>query len=222
MANDTSVDLFSGGKPANAELAGIITEQAQEMYRLERCIENMKLDLKSKQEQYRILATEKLPGLMQQFGTDGFPLANGYTLVIEPAFRANLPAESTIEKADEEERPMLERRREEGLRWLQQHNASAIIKNEIKVKLGTGQSALARAVMTALRNFSWKVKGKIQKVRLDFDQKESVHPGTLSKLLKELRDNGVDLPLDTFAVFDGKEATIKPPKGKKEEKNGKS
>ncbi len=190
----------------------LVIEQAQIMYNLGKEIEQLEDLLKSKEEEYRRLSCDTLPTLMESEGVDHVGLKNGFQLVLDPAFRASLPAESTIDKADEEDRPMLEKRRMDGLEWLKDNQASSVIKTEIKVKLSTGQIKLANEVLKTLRNFSWKVKGKLEKVRLDIDQKENVHPGTLSKLLKEKRDNGVDIPLDTFAVFDGKEAKIKPPK----------
>lgn len=190
------------------EITEMILSQAREMYRLERKIADTQVALKGFTEEHRRISTETLPPLMEQYHVVALPLADGYTLELAPAFRANLPAESTIEKADDEDRPALEKRRTEGLAWLKDNKSGAIIKTEIRTKIDASQIAVVKAVVATLKKFSWKGK----KVTLDIEQKETVHPATLTKLLREFRNSGRDIPLETFAVFDGKEAKIKTPK----------
>ncbi len=208
MANiDPSEDIRTG--TGNVKL---VLEQAQKLWSLEQDINSIQATLKEKQEEYRKLACDTLPSLMESEGVASpLGLKGGWVLELAPAFRASLPAESTIEKANDEERPMLEARRSDGLKWLKANKAAAIIKSEIKTTIEAGQTQLAKALLSHLKKFT---RGGKQ-VKLDITQKESVHPGTLSKLLREFRDSGRDIPLDTFAVFDGKEAKIKKVKEKK-------
>jgi len=181
-----------------------VVNQARRLMKLELEIEQLKAAIASKQEEYNRLSMEELPALMDSVGIAGLPLTNGYTLILNDIFRASLPAKSTIEHADAEERPQLLARFQAGIRWLRQQRAADLIKNTLRIDLGRGQEATAREFMALARQR-----------KVSVDRSQTVHPATLAKFLKEKLAMGTDVPLETFGVFVGREAEVKAPKEKK-------
>lgn len=204
MAIDIGQDI---GNVNSSDLESVIN-QARLLMRLDLEIGQLEVKLKEQKQAYNKLATETLPELMDSVdaGT-AIPLGNGYTLQLEDVFRANIPAESTIEKADDEERPALEKRRADALSWLRQNKASDIIKNTLKVDLGKGQDSIAK-----------KFAALAEKLKVPLKRSETVHYQTLANLLQEKLEAGTEVPFETFSVFKGRKATIQAPKKPKEKK----
>ncbi len=196
---------------------GLVIDQARVLWALEKEITALKLLLKGKEIEHRIFTTITLPELMRTEGVNNVGLSNGYKLLVEDVYRGNIPAEGTIEDAEDEERELLSQRRDDGLKWLHENKAGDVIRTEIKLEFAPSENKLVKLVMAALAALQlFKVNGKT--VSLVIKKKESVHPATLSKLLKEKRDIGVEVPIDTFAIFDGKVAKLKKPPKKGKEK----
>lgn len=203
MAIDLTQDTDE--RPVDPAKVALVVDNARRMMRLEMEIADIEQKLRTKQEEYDKLSTDELPGLMESVGIKTLPLANGYTLDLKPVFRASLPAKSTIEKANDEERPILLARFTDGLKWLRKHKAGDLIKNTLKLDLGKGQDAVVKEFMALAK-----------RLKVSVDRSETVHPGSLGKFLREQLEIGTDVPFETFGVFDGRKAEIKPPKKGKE------
>lgn len=100
-----------------------------------------------------------------------------------------------------------EAKKDEAFKWLEEHGHSAIIKNEMKLALGRGDDADERAktIITLIEQMGIS----------DYSVKRAVHEGTLKALLKEQLAEGVEIPKETFSVFQQRRALIKLPKGAK-------
>ena len=201
-----TVDISQDLGASIGDVTAVVTA-ARRLRKLELEIEQLQATIDTKQEEYNRLSTDELPALMDSVGIAGLPLQNGYTLTLKDIFRASLPAKSTIEKADTEERPQLLARFNTGIRWLRQHKAADLIKNTLRIDLGRGQEATAREFVALARQY-----------KVSVDRSQTVHPAALAKFLKEKLAMGTDVPLETFNVFDGREAEVKAPKAPKEKK----
>lgn len=210
MAIDISADV---GKEVTPEQLALVINQARELMSLEIEIGKIEVLLKNKKADHFKMATETLPDLMDSCGQKMVPLANGYSLTLDSVVRASIPAESTIEKADDEERPILEARRADCLAWLKANKAASIIQNELKIVLGTGQGSFGKKLLVLIRKEAKKIKADITT-----SQKESVNPKRLCSLIKEKLRAGITVPMDTFAAFDGRVAKVVAPKKAKEKK----
>ena len=190
-------------------LANCMIAMQDEIEHLEKLLALTKTDLLKMQ-------TETMPELMESLGVSSQTLTNGYQIITRPLFQSNIPALSTIEKADEYDRDILLQRREDGIDWLTHNNGDSLIKTEIKIKLGKGQTALLKAVLKALKilRFTDPVTNKNVPARVPIEQSETIHPASLNKFLQETLANGANVPLETFAVYQGKKAEIKIPKAK--------
>lgn len=200
MAIDITQDIGNGVGDVTP-----VVENARRLMKLEMDIIQLTDAINQKKKEYEALATEQLPELMDSVGVTGLDLANGYRLELKPVFRASLPAKSTIENADDEERPQLLRRLKDGLTWLRKHKAADLVKNTLRIDLGKGQDAAAKEFAALAK-----------RLKVTIDRSETVHPGSLSKFLKEKMETGAEVPFDTFGVFSGRKAEIKAPKKGKE------
>ena len=206
MAIDISKDIDEG---VSAENMAIVLTQARVLFKLEIEIEELELKLKEKKKEHFALASERLPELMSSVGLkeDGqsLPLANGYKLELKPTLRVNLPAKTTIAEADEDERPFLLQRVKDGLAWLRKKKGDYIIKNTLKIDLGKDSAAVAKEFIALAK-----------KHHVVAERDQTVHNGSLKKFIGECIKSGVkDIPEETFALFNGRVATVvAPPKPK--------
>lgn len=197
----------------NVDTSSVI-RLANQMITLQNEIEDLEKNLASSKADLLKMQVETMPELMESLGVSSQTLTNGYQIITKPLFQSNIPALSTIEKADEYDRDLLLQRREDCINWLTRNNGDSLIKTEIKIKLGKGQTALLNAILKTLKilRFIDPVTKKTVPARVPIEQSEIVHPASLNKFLQETLANGADVPLETFAVHQGKKAEIKAPK----------
>lgn len=197
----------------NVDTSSVI-RLANQMITLQNEIEDLEKNLASSKADLLKMQVETMPELMESLGVSSQTLTNGYQIISRPLFQSNIPALSTIEKADEYDRDLLLQRREDCINWLTRNNGDSLIKTEIKIKLGKGQTALLNAILKTLKilRFIDPVTKKTVPARVPIEQSETVHPASLNKFLQETLANGADVPLETFAVHQGKKAEIKAPK----------
>ena len=190
---------------------------ANRMINLQYAIEVLEKEASDLKAELLKIQTETMPELMESLGITAQTLTNGYHLITKPLFQSNIPALSTIEKADECERDILLQRREDGLAWLAHNGGDSLVKTEVRIKLGKGQTALLKALLKALKALRFKdpITKKDVPARLPIEQSETVHPASLNKFLQETLANGTEVPLETFSVYQGKKAEVKPPRDKK-------
>lgn len=197
-----------------------VIQQARLMMKLELEIAALEKRAKEKKQEHEKIATETLPALMKAEGLTSLGLNGGYSLVLDEFFRANIPAESTIEKANDEDRDALLERREQGFDWLRRNQGADLIKNEIKIGLPRGMEKVAKLVLKAIADI--RVKNpktkKEEAPAMEVERKVFVHQGALGSFLKEKVESGVEVPYETFSIHTGQEAKIKAPKGQKKGK----
>mgnify|MGYP001595535252 CR=1 FL=1 len=135
------------------------------------------------------LETDLIPALMASAGgIEKFKLEDGR----EVALRDELYASIT------------EANRPGAFAWLEEHGHGDVIKDELKIMLGRGDTAKARAE-------SLIAKAEAEGIT-DYSRKRVVAPNTLQALLKEQLAEGVEVPKETFGVFQQRRAIIKLPR----------
>jgi flavin-binding protein dodecin len=129
-----------------------------------------------------------LPEAMELAGVAEYKLTDGSTLKVKPDLKASIPKED-LDK------------RERCFAWLQDNGHGSIIKTffDVDVRALTPKQRASLAKM-------------IEKKGLHADVKQDVHWQTLKSLVKELLENGTELPPD-FSIHQFKKAELKEPKG---------
>lgn len=195
------INFEQDATPENANTLPAVNA-ARQMMKLAGEIVDLEKLTKEKKEQMRMIERDQLPSMLEEMGVSELPLADGYIISIKDIIEANIPSESAISKEkDPEVRQEKIDRRAECHAWLRANNSGAIIKKQLSVDLGKVSDEIVQ-----------QVKEAILEAGFNPEQTEAVHNATLKKLLKEKMEKGDDVPFDTFSIFAGKKASIKPPK----------
>ena len=125
---------------------------------------------------------QELPDAMQQAGLNEIVLSTGEKIRISEFYSAH------ISKANQEQ----------AYAWLVNNGHEGLIKNEVSLKFGRGESDVVDQTVSTL-----KARGLSPQVR------QSVHPSTLKAFVKEQVSSGNDIPTETFGIYIGTKATIK-------------
>lgn len=132
--------------------------------------------------------TGLLPALMKECGVPEFgfgPPDARETVAIKQVYMGSISEAHSVE----------------AFKWLRDNKFGALIKNLFKVSLGVGDDKKAAKLVKAL-----------EKAKLPYEQKESVHASTLSAFIREQTEAGKDLPTDLLGVFVYEAAKISKPK----------
>lgn len=179
MSEDWSEEETQGGK---AELK-TLADQCDEVFKLENEIEELQQLLKDKGEELRELRDIKIPTYMtDELGWSKATLADGREVTVKPVVRGHISKE----------------KKPHALRWLREHEAGSIIKNEVKVKFPAGEEQYATALVAELEGDDYNV-----------EQTESVHPQTLAKFIRECLAEGKELDRELLGVYTGSTVKIK-------------
>jgi hypothetical protein len=184
----------------NSPALATVRNLVDEWDRLERDLRKLGAEMAARIERKQQIERESLPGAMAEAGVAAFVADNGRAVKIEQVINGNIPALSTIEKAKGEERGWLEKRRAACLAHIRT-KWPGLIKTELSVSLGKGETVVATQMVELLRN-QFNVEPSVD---------ETVHHGTLNSHFKELKEQGKleEIPAETFALYVGPIAKIK-------------
>ena len=164
-------------------------EAANEQSRLEDEIETKVLEVAELVKKLRVVSEETIPSLMDEAGFSETPrLSDGTKILIDQTLRA-----STAVKG--KHFPKI-------IEWLKSSGNADIIKNQISVQLGTGQIDEAEKARRALVDLG-----------LSPEQAQAVNNQTFCALLREMMEDGEDVPLDDLGAFVQRVASLERPDG---------
>lgn len=194
------VDILADAEaqPTSAPDLRQIGLYAQEMLDIEDRIYALKCKLADEETRYAKIELELLPNLMMAIGVKKFTLESGAVAEVKDFIRGTIPTTNQIEQAEEMDKPTLQKRREDCLAWLRKINAESIIKNQVITEFGKGEMETAKKVFATLQAQGFHVK-----------RQEEVNFMTLNSFLKGEIEAGHIVPVDAFALFVGKKASIK-------------
>jgi hypothetical protein len=163
-------------------------------------IKRLETTLAAKKASRADIEKELLPTAMSEAGVTSFVTKSGRSVKIDEVINGNIPAISTIEKAKGEERAALEARRNEAI-GVVRSKWPGLIKTEVSVSLGKGETELATQMVELLRK-EFDVTPSVD---------ETIHPASLNSHFKQLKDDGKleEIPQEPFALYIGPIAKIK-------------
>jgi len=169
-------------EPSNSmsALASLAQQQAEiehEMLEAERALKALK-------QRHSTIADELLPELMDELGIDKFETKDGLKIDVSEKIRAS------ISKANQPA----------AFAWLEEHGHAGLIKSEVKVAMGKGETEVAAQAMAAL------IEAGLQP-----EAKYAVHPQTLGAWVREMLEEGEDIPIDILGVFRQRTAKVQVP-----------
>lgn len=158
-------------------------------------IKILESQLEQKKEELKIILEKNLPDLLENEGItvgSSIVLSDGAKIILKDYLNCSIPSISSIEKEkDIYRREELEVRRKECFEWLKQNELADIIKNEVDIDIGKNSE-------TAKKVLKW-----VEEENLCYKHEEKVHPATLKATIKELLEQGKEVPFDKFEIRSG-------------------
>lgn len=150
-------------------------------------IDQLEHEIKRLQEEYRRITEDEMPQLMSELGVSAVKLPSGEIIEVQNNIHCGIPAHS----------------KEQAYQWLQENNHGDLIKNELTIKFARNEG-----------NLVGQIKGAAESLGLKFDEKHSVHAGTLKSFVKEQMSLGINLPKDLFGIYIRRSVEVKQSKSK--------
>lgn len=161
-----------------------ISKACQDYVKVEQEIADLEALIKLKKEVQRQV-NETIVTLMEERGVKSIKMSDGNSVDIKPFYTGSISEDN----------------KEAAFEWLRKEGYDDIIKNQVVIKFGRAEDDKADKLFSDLAS-----KG------LDADRNVKVEPMTLKGFIREMIENGKDIPMDTFGVFVGHKINIK--KGK--------
>lgn len=159
-----------------------ISELCNRLLDLQEQARRIEDNLKSKNDEIRVLSEQEIPNLMQEAGVSEFKLADGSSVSIKPFYAAKIPVSKT----------------DEAFQWLTGNGYGDLIKNTVSLNFGKSEDNIANSLVEDLKSKGHNVS-----------QKKKVEPQTLKAFVKEAIQNGQNVPMDLFGVYISNKTTIK-------------
>ena len=188
MFAEDAVGESSGVDFDEAKLKAV-TILANRQIDLEDDVARLTNDLAEQQKKLKQVSEVDLPTAMKEIGLKDFSLATGEKIEIKHGLAAS------ITKAHEVE----------AFSWLMKNRAGSLIKNQVVVSFGMKQDAMARKFLRDMAR---------RKVRLEYQQKKSVHPQSLAAFCRTQIEEGKEIPMDLLGVYEYDRAKVTRPKTK--------
>ena len=159
-----------------------ISELCNRLLDLQEQARRIEDNLKSKNDEIRVLSEQEIPNLMQEAGVSEFKLADGSSVSVKPFYAAKIPVSKT----------------DEAFQWLTGNGYGDLIKNTVSLNFGKSEDNLANSLVEDLKSKGHNVS-----------QKKKVEPQTLKAFVKEAIQNGQNVPMDLFGIYISNKTTIK-------------
>lgn len=125
-----------------------------------------------------------LPSAMEAAGCSEFKTKEGLKVSIKKDISASLS----------------EGKKPAAIEWLLRNGHSEIVKTDVIIPFDRTESDSAQVA---------ELTSYLQSAGYAFTSKNDVNTATLKALIRELRENGVDVPLETLGAFEWKKAIVK-------------
>lgn len=173
-------NALTGATISNEEVSEL-SKLCQLYLKWRKRIEQLEIALSEAKENFTKLSAGLIPDKMLDLGVSELKLADGAKVTVQPFYSGGL----------------LEGKEAEAIEWLDKHGHGGIVKRSIICPFQKGEEAAVK-----------KLVKQLEKMQVEFQRKEGVHPQTFKAFLRELTENGKSLPPALFTAFIGKTTKI--------------
>ena len=170
-------------KPIDSQLK-VITKIGEKVVENKRNIARLDEEVKLAKEKLRKIVEEELPDAMTSVNLRTFELEDGTNFSVKDEIFVSIR----------------EDKRAGALKWLEDNGHGDLIKHDVKVSFGRGDHDHAENLK--------KILGKSFK-SIPYDERMTVHSGTLKAFAKERYSLGETLPEEHFSVYEANIAKVK-------------
>lgn len=158
-----------------------IAQLAKQIEEEEQGMARLLAEMEEAKKRHTKLTTIDLPDVMEACNMETFVTNDGLAVKVEKKTRTSLPAA----------------RIEAGCDWLEEHDSGAIVKRVVSIAFNKEDEDKAKMMTEILGNTFPETQ-----------QKRSVHPSTLNSHIRQMIEQGMDVDLDLFGVFEQRVAKI--------------
>jgi hypothetical protein len=127
-------------------------------------------------DQKKNLSENLIPSAMTDVGLESFSLSDGTKIEVKKFYSGSITDVN----------------RSKAFEWLRSHNFDSLIKRNVIIAFGRGEDAIAQKFLKDL-----------EKKKLNFEDRETVHAQTLKAFIREQMEAGHDLPHELLGVYVG-------------------
>lgn len=164
----------------------VITDTAMKAVALQNQIDDLTAAMNTLVADRDLLLNKSLPSLLDSANMESFNLKDGTLIKIKDVVSGTLP--SADKKPHERKR---------ALAWLMKHGGKGLIKTSFKTEFGVGQEKQVEAF-----------EKLIVKAKFAAKKDTGVHPQTLCAFVRELLEEGKEVPIETLGIYVGRHAKI--------------
>jgi hypothetical protein len=165
-----------------------LTKLALESKELESAIVVSTIELGEKQAKLDKILRDLIPTIMDELGMSEFKLKDGSVISVKNDVKCGITEEH----------------KEEAFTWLAEKGFDGIVKTKVMTEFGKGEMERAKAALRILMEAGF---GAI----ID----RNIHHMTLKSFVKERLEKGDNIPIETFGIFEFKQAKVTTPKQKR-------
>jgi hypothetical protein len=184
-SGELPIDYFDEAPtPPPAHTLERLTRLAFEARDLRVQITDETIALAQKQEKLNKIEREFIPDIMDSLAMSEFKLTDG----------------SVVSVKNEVQCSISEERKPAAFEWLTNNQFDGIIKTKVLAEFGKNEIGAAKQALDVLIHAGYVA-------RMD----RNVHPMTLKSFVKEQLEKGTNIPIETFGIFEFRQAKIKLP-----------
>lgn len=183
----SEIDYFADVEKPVVDLAEITT-LAEQGDKLQAELDELNFKVQEMQQELERIYRNKLPELMKAAALTEFKLADGTKLTLKSEIKTSI---SVAHQAA-------------AFHWLEEHEFDGIIKSKVESEFERGEIERANEIVALLNEEG-----------VGASLKRTIHPATLKSFVKERLEEGTNLPLDVFGVFEYEIVKATKPRAKK-------
>ncbi len=181
-------DFEEDNEPKDEATLTRLSSLAQEARELEMEIEAKELVLAERRGRLDKILRDRIPTIMDELAMESYKMRDGAEVKVKDEIKCGITEE----------------RKPQAWKWLEENDYDGIIKTVVSVSFGKGEMTKAQEAVEALKEIGF-----------DAELGRNVHPSTLKSFVKERLEEGDNIPIETFGVFQYRLAKITLPRTRK-------
>jgi len=177
-----AIDFEEGVEGPTNEQIGEISSLAELQRKQEADVEDLEKRLKTALAALRQTQEQDLPAAMLAAGMEQFKTTGGVSIGIKETLYASIP------KA----------KRPAAVAWLLEHNQESLVKEDVVIPFDKGDHQKVGELVSLLEQAGYD----------QFSVNEAINTGSVKAMIREMLENGDDVPLDTFGAYFHRKAVI--------------
>ncbi len=169
-------------KDASVEQLGQLGALVTEVGVKEAAIAEAAQRLKDLEREWRVLVEQDIPSIMDEIGMAKITMADGSNVAVDDFLYASIPKKNKRAVAD----------------WLAANNLESLVSRDVVTHFERGEEELIQQTVDLIREHGFACTTT-----------ESMNTGSVKSAIRELLDNGVDVPMKLFGAYMLRKAVIK-------------